>query len=290
MVFGTRFFRSKNREKGKRPEKPEDQAGTATGFRMKKREKREHVYDVFEAIAPRYDSANNRISLGFQKRWKKLLIRRALKAAGRGQKVLDVCCGTGDIAVALAEKRPDLEVTGLDFSPAMLKIAGTKDRGLANLHWVRGDALELPFPDEMFAAVCISFGLRNTAGYGRVLKEMYRVTAPGGRVFCLDSFVPDHPLVVPAYKLYFRHLMPVLGGGRRYRKQYEWLYESTRRFPGRKKIMKLFSRTGLEQVQSRSRMLGACVLIEGKKPCAPVPDTERMKQGGPSCVWLAEET
>lgn len=238
---------------------------------MINREKKERVYSVFETIAQRYDSANNRISFGMQKRWKKLLIRRALKAAGPGQKALDVCCGTGDIAIALAGRRPDLEVTGLDFSPAMLKEAEKKSGGPENLRWVRGDALELPFPDDMFAVVCISFGLRNTAGYSRVLGEMCRVTAPGGSVFCLDSFVPDHPLVIPAYKLYFRHLMPVLGGGRRYRKQYEWLYESTWQFPGRKKIMKLFSRAGMEQVQSRSRMLGACVLIEGKKPMAPVP-------------------
>ena len=242
---------------------------------MINREKRARVYSVFEAIAPRYDSANNRISLGMQKSWKKLLIRRALKAAAPGQKVLDVCCGTGDIAIALAGKRPDLEVTGLDFSPAMLRVAEDKSRGLPNLYWMQGDALELPFPDDMFAAACISFGLRNTAGYGRVLKEMCRVTAPGGSVFCLDSFVPDHPLIVPAYRLYFRHLMPVLGGGRRYREQYEWLYESTQRFPGRKKIMKLFSRTGLDEVQSRSRMLGACVLIEGKKPMGPAPGQQR---------------
>ena len=235
---------------------------------MINREKKERVYSVFETIAQRYDSANNRISFGMQKRWKKLLIRRVLKTAGPGMKVLDVCCGTGDIAIALAGRRPDLEVIGLDFSPAMLDVAQNKGEGLENLHWVQGDALELPFPDGMFAAACISFGLRNTAGYGRVLEEMYRVTAPGGRVFCLDSFVPDHPLVVPAYRLYFRHLMPILGGGRRYRKQYEWLYESTQQFPGRKKIMKLFSRTGMEEVQSRSRMLGACVLIEGKKPKA----------------------
>ena len=128
--------------------------------------------------------------------------------------------------------------------------------------------MELPFPDNTYAAVCISFGLRNTADYGRVLQQMYRTAAPGGRVFCLDSFVPDNPVVIPAYKVYFRHLMPVLGGGRRYRKQYEWLYESTQQFPGRRKIMKLFAKTGLQQVQSRSRMLGACVLIEGTKPLA----------------------
>lgn len=235
---------------------------------MDKREKKEHVFSVFEAIAPRYDSANTRISLGMEKRWKALLIRRVLRAAEPGARVLDICCGTGDIASALARKRPDLEVTGLDFSPAMLREAKKKGTGLNNLCWLQGDAMNLPFPDNMFSAVCISFGLRNTADYGRVLEEMYRVARPGACVFCLDSFVPGLPLIRPAYRIYFRYLMPVLGGGRRYRKQYEWLYESTQVFPGSRKIMKLFARTGFEKVQSRSRMLGACVLVEGVKPAS----------------------
>lgn len=235
---------------------------------MDKREKKEHVFSVFEAIAPRYDSANTRISLGMEKRWKALLIRRVLRAAEPGARVLDICCGTGDIASALARKRPDLEVTGLDFSPAMLREAKKKGIGLNNLCWLQGDAMNLPFPDNMFSAVCISFGLRNTADYGRVLEEMYRVARPGACVFCLDSFVPGLPLIRPAYRIYFRYLMPVLGGGRRYRKQYEWLYESTQVFPGSRKIMKLFARTGFEKVQSRSRMLGACVLVEGVKPAS----------------------
>lgn len=235
---------------------------------MDKREKKEHVFSVFEAIAPRYDSANTRISLGMEKHWKALLIRRVLRAAEPGARVLDVCCGTGDIAAALARKRPDAEVTGLDFSPAMLREAEKKGTGLNNLCWLQGDAMDLPFPDNMFSAVCISFGLRNTADYGRVLEEMYRVARPGARVFCLDSFVPGLPFIRPAYRIYFRCLMPVLGGGRRYRKQYEWLYESTQVFPGRRKIMKLFAGTGFEKVQSRSRMLGACVLVEGVKPAS----------------------
>lgn len=231
-----------------------------------KQKKRAQVYDVFQTIAPRYDRANARISLGFEKGWKKLLVKRVLAQAGRGQRVLDVCCGTGDIAAALAGKRPDLSVTGLDFSPAMLEVAREKGRGLPNLQWVQGDAMKLPFAGETFAAACISFGLRNTADYARVLAEMKRVVQPGGKVYCLDSFVPDLPAVLPAYRLYFRHIMPVLGGGRKYRKQYMWLSRSTEQFPRRRALMKQFARTGLAAVQSRSRMFGACVLIEGTKP------------------------
>jgi len=233
--------------------------------RREMKQKSARVYGIFQTIAPRYDRANARISLGLERGWKKLLVRRMADQTGRGQRVLDICCGTGDIAVLLAEKRPDLHVTGLDFSPAMLEIAREKGSGLPHLDWVQGDAMRLPFRDGTFAAVCISFGLRNTADYARVLAEMKRVVQPGGKVFCLDSFVPDDPLILPFYRLYFRHLMPVLGGGRRFRQAYTWLTRSTELFPRRRELMGTFARTGLRAVQSRSRMFGACVLIEGTR-------------------------
>ena len=216
---------------------------------MKNRKTPADVYEIFQTLAPRYDRANARISLGLEQGWKKLLVKRLPAGIGAGEQVLDVCCGTGDIAIALAGKNPDLKITGLP-----------------NLTWVQGNAMDLPFPDGTFAAACISFGLRNTPDYARVLREMKRVVRPGGKVYCLDSFVPDNPIILPAYRLYFRYIMPVLGGGRKYHEQYTWLYRSTEQFPRRKKLMRQFARTGLEQVQSRSRMLGACVLVEGTKP------------------------
>lgn len=233
---------------------------------MRKDQKRAHVYDIFETLAPRYDRANARISLGLEKGWKRLLVKRVLAQSGSGGDILDVCCGTGDIAIALAEGGPGLSVTGLDFSPAMLEAAGKKGEGITNLQFLQGDAMNLPFADGRFDAACISFGLRNTPDYDRVLREMRRVVKPGGKVYCLDSFVPDNPVILPAYRLYFRYMMPVLGGGRKYRKQYTWLYQSTEQFPRRRELMRKFAGAGLEQVQSRSRMLGACVLIEGTKP------------------------
>ena len=220
---------------------------------MKNRKTPADVYEIFQTLAPRYDRANARISLGLERGWKNMLVKRLPAGIGAGEQVLDVCCGTGDIAIALAGENPDLAITGLDFSPAMLEVAREKGKGLSNLTWVEGDAMELPFPDGTFAAACISFGLRNTPDYARVLREMKRVVRPGGKVYCLD-------------RLYFRHIMPVLGGGRKYHEQYTWLYQSTEQFPRRKKLMRQFARTGLAQVQSRSRMLGACVLVEGTKP------------------------
>ena len=232
---------------------------------MKQTEKEAYVFSVFEHISEGYDKANDRISLGLQKQWKKMLTNRLRKSLPQGGRMLDICCGTGDIAIALARGNPAFDVTGIDFSPAMLAQAREKGAGITNLHWVQGDVMDLPFKDESFDVVCISFGLRNTPDYRRVLREMRRILRPGGKVYCLDSFVPDNPAILPAYRLYFRHMMPVLGGGRKYRKQYTWLCQSTEQFPRRRELMKQFVRAGFTQVQSRSRMLGACVLIEGTK-------------------------
>ena len=223
------------------------------------------MYDIFESLAPRYDRANARISLGLEKGWKRMMVKRVLAENSGGKDILDVCCGTGDIAIALARENPAFDVTGIDFSPAMLAQAREKGAGITTLHWVQGDVMDLPFKDESFDVVCISFGLRNTPDSRRVLREMRRILRPGGKVYCLDSFVPDNPAILPAYRLYFRHMMPVLGGGRKYRKQYTWLCQSTEQFPRRRELMKQFVRAGFTQVQSRSRMLGACVLIEGTK-------------------------
>ena len=144
--------------------------------------KREKVYHVFQQISQTYDRANGRISLGMESRWKDCLIEAVCEQAAKGSRVLDVCSGTGDIAISLAAHRPDLKVTGLDFSPAMLDVARKKGAPLANVTWQEGDAMNLPFEDNTFSSACISFGLRNTSDYLRVLQEMTRVVVPGGWV------------------------------------------------------------------------------------------------------------
>ena len=125
--------------------------------------------------------------------------------------------------------------------------------------------MNLPFEDNCFEAVCIAFGLRNTSDYPRVLHEMKRVTKPGGYLYCLDSFVPECVLIKPFYTLYFRHIMPLLGGGILHRKEYLWLYHSTKHFLTRKELKKLFVRKGIQKVQDKNKMFGACVLVWGRK-------------------------
>lgn len=221
------------------------------------------VYDIFERIAAGYDRANMRISLGLHKQWKKALTRRLIQNTPLRTQILDVCCGTGDIALQVAKQRPDLHVVGLDFSPAMLAEAKRKASG--NVQFVQGNAMSLPAADNTCAAVCISFGLRNTANYVRTLQEMRRVVKPDGYIYCLDSFVPDNPFIRPFYRIYFRFLMPLFGGGFSGAQEYRWLYESTEHFLRKRELTQLFRCVGIKEIETESKMFGACALVWGKK-------------------------
>ena len=233
--------------------------------------KQEKVYRIFEQIAGRYDSANVRISLGMQRLWKKMLADRLVKDVGsmsaKAPLILDLCTGTGDIAIAAARRRPEWKVIGMDFSPAMLERAmekGAKYR-CRNIRWEQGDAMAIPHPDGAFEAVTISFGLRNCADTGTVLREIARVLKPEGVLLCMDSFVPSNKAVRPFYRIYFRFLMPLLGGGGTHRKEYVWLSESTEGFCTPEELAQIMQECGLAKPVISRRMLGACVLLETQK-------------------------
>ena len=146
---------------------------------MNKEQKSEFVHEVFENIHTQYDKANNRISLGLQRSWKQDLVDKIAEEIPKNSDFLDVCCGTGDISIWLAEKRKDLNISGVDFSSAMLNKTIKKGKGL-DIVWKEADALCLPFEDSSFSAVSISFGLRNTVDYEKVLKEIIRIVKKDG--------------------------------------------------------------------------------------------------------------
>ena len=233
--------------------------------------KQEKVYRIFEEIAGRYDSANVRISLGMQQLWKKMLADRLVRdvdaMSAKAPRILDLCTGTGDIAIYAARRRPEWKVVGLDFSPAMLKRAARKGAKYhcRGIRWRKGNAMALPYPDGSFEAVTISFGLRNCADTGSVLREIARVLRPEGVLLCMDSFVPSNKAVRPFYRIYFRFLMPLLGGGRTHRKEYVWLQESTEEFCSPEELAQLMVSCGLKRPDVFKRMLGACVLLETQK-------------------------
>ncbi len=171
------------------------------------------VKDLFAAIARRYDLINDLQSFGLHRYWKRRLLK--LAAARSGERALDLCCGTGDVAFALA--REGLEVTGLDFSEEMLAVARERLAKTAAspasrpIQFLRGDAQQIPFPDASFDVVTISYGLRNLADMTRGLSEMLRVTRPGGRVLVLDFGKPDNAVWRAIYFGYLRWFVPLLG-------------------------------------------------------------------------------
>jgi demethylmenaquinone methyltransferase / 2-methoxy-6-polyprenyl-1,4-benzoquinol methylase len=168
------------------------------------------VNSLFDAIAPRYDLINDLQSFGLHRHWKRRLVR---EANGRpGERALDLCCGTGDVAFALA--RRGLDTVGLDFSAPMLAVANQRlaDRFPdAHLKFLQGDAQQIPFPDNSFDIVTISYGLRNLADWETGLREMKRVARPGGRLLVLDFGRPDNAVWRGIYFGYLRWFVPLLG-------------------------------------------------------------------------------
>jgi demethylmenaquinone methyltransferase/2-methoxy-6-polyprenyl-1,4-benzoquinol methylase len=234
---------------------------------MKEQSKEERVHHVFEKVYKKYDSMNSIISFQRHKAWRKDVMKRM--QVEKGAKALDVCSGTGDWSVSLAEAvGEDGEVIGLDFSKNMLSVAEEKkeELDLKQLQLVHGDAMEMPFNDQVFDYVTIGFGLRNVADYQTVLKEMYRVVKPGGKVVCLETSQPTLIGFRQLYYLYFRYIMPLLGRlfAKSY-KEYSWLQESARDFPDKKELRQMFLDAGFSKVQIKSYTGGVAAMHMGFK-------------------------
>jgi demethylmenaquinone methyltransferase/2-methoxy-6-polyprenyl-1,4-benzoquinol methylase len=215
----------------------------------------EGVQRMFDRIAPVYDAMNHLMTAGLDRRWR----TNTLDATVRdGDRVLDACCGTGDLAIG-ARKR-GAEVTGLDFSPKMLERARRKDRGV---DWVQGDALALPFKDASFDAATVGFGVRNVADLEVGLRELRRVLRNGGRLGILEITTPRGALA-PFYRVWFDRVVPLLGkilpGGA----AYTYLPASVRRSPAPADLAALLERTGFANVQYRLFAGGIVALHTGE--------------------------
>jgi demethylmenaquinone methyltransferase / 2-methoxy-6-polyprenyl-1,4-benzoquinol methylase len=214
----------------------------------------EGVRTMFDRIAPVYDLMNCLMTAGLDRRWRRLTVAAAVRP---GDRVLDVCCGTGDLAVEAS--RAGGEVTGLDFSPRMLERARRK---LHSVTWVEGDALELPFADESFDAATVGFGVRNLADLERGLHELRRVLRRGGRVAVLEITRPKGPLR-HFYALWFDRIVPLLGkvlpGGA----AYTYLPASVRRFPGPEELAAMLADAGFAEPRFRLFAGGIVALHTG---------------------------
>jgi demethylmenaquinone methyltransferase/2-methoxy-6-polyprenyl-1,4-benzoquinol methylase len=182
------------------------------------------------------------MTAGLDRRWRRVAAEAVVRP---GDRVLDACCGTGDLA--LAAERAGGRVTGLDFSERMLERARRKQQTVT---WVRGDVLELPFADGEFDAATVGFGVRNVADLERALAELRRVLRAGGRLAILEITQP-RGILRPFYRLWFDGLVPLIGkllpGG----SAYTYLPASVRRFPGPDELAALMDRVGFAEVEYR---------------------------------------
>ena len=216
----------------------------------------EEVRVMFDRITPVYDLMNRAMTLGLDRRWRRLTAQAVVRP---GDRVLDACCGTGDLAVAA--ERVGGRVTGLDFSERMLERARRKS---GSVEWVRGDLLALPFADGSFDAATVGFGIRNVADLEAGLRELARVLAPGGRFGCLEITQP-RGLLRPFFRLWFDRFVPLAGkvlpGGA----AYAYLPASVRRFPGPEELAAAMRRAGFRDVRWRPLAGGIVALHTGTK-------------------------
>jgi demethylmenaquinone methyltransferase/2-methoxy-6-polyprenyl-1,4-benzoquinol methylase len=212
------------------------------------------VRSMFDRIAPVYDAMNRIMTVGLDVRWRRLTVEAVVRP---GDRVLDACCGTGDLALAAARRGG--RVTGLDFSERMLERARRKG---PQLEWVRGDLLDLPFEAASFDAATVGFGVRNVADLRAGLGELRRVLRPGGRLAILEITRPRGPLA-PFYRLWFDGVVPLLGkvlpGG----SAYTYLPASVRRFPGPDELAGLLEEAGFDGVWYRLLAGGIVALHAG---------------------------
>jgi len=216
----------------------------------------EGVQRMFDRIAPVYDAMNRVMTVGLDQQWRKATVGEAVQP---GDRVLDACCGTGDLAVA-ASKAGAASVVGLDFSEQMLERARHK---APELEFVQGDVLALPFEDASFESAVVGFGVRNVEDLEAALKELRRILRPGGRLGILEITTPRGWLA-PFYRLWFDRIVPLLGrvlpGG----DAYTYLPASVRRFPGPEELGELLGSCGFEAVRFRFFAGGIVALHVGE--------------------------
>lgn len=232
------------------------------------RNKEEFVYNVFSSIAHRYDLLNTTLSFNRDKYWRRFTVEHSgLKPGDKG---LDVCCGTGMLAMEQARVVGlNGNVVGLDFCESMLtkaveNIKKTPYQGIIEL--VKGNAMDLPFPDNTFDCATIGFALRNVPDIKRVIEEMCRVVKPGGRVLSLELAKPSKPVFKQLYYFYFNYLVPIFGKlGVGLSGPYSWLPDSLKIFPHQSEINDIFTGAGLAEAHYHELTGGIVAVHIGRK-------------------------
>ena len=242
----------------------------ATEIPVDKSESR--VRDMFRQVAPRYDAMNHLLSLNIDRYWRWRAVR--LLQLMDDSPVLDVCTGTGDLALAIRQRAGErVRVVGSDFCGPMLRIAAEKQARLGQssappVAFLEADSQSLPFPDDTFQAVTVAFGLRNVTSTDRGLAEMTRVCKPGGQVMVLEFSNPSLPGFRQVYQLYFEHVLPRIGQmlARNDKDAYRYLQKSVGQFPDGQRLADRMTAAGLTQTAYRPLTGGVATIYTGIKP------------------------
>jgi len=226
------------------------------------------VREMFSRLARRYDLVNDVMSFGMHRIWKRQTVRLALAGAPPNARVLDLCCGSGDLCF-LAEEQGADAVFGADFTLPMLAVAKRRRAegrrrsrpgrmsGRRGPQFIQADALRLPFPDGSFEVLTIGYGLRNVADIPAALSEMRRVLAPGGRAVVLDFGKPDRALPAALYRAYLGTVMPAVGWiFHRDPQTYAYIPASLERYPAQRGVESLMRSAGFGEVRYEERLLG----------------------------------
>jgi len=236
---------------------------------LDKREVR--IRRMFEQIAPWYDFLNHLLSLNIDKQWRDRTARLVPPGPSSLGPILDLCTGTGDLALTYdRDSRGSVPVIGADFSHEMLLRAVKKAAAAGaaeRVKFVEADAQALPFPDNIFQLVTIAFGLRNVTDTDKGLREMVRVTRPGGRVAILEFSRPRHPLLGRLYGWYFRFVLPCVGQliSRSPESAYRYLPASVLKFPDYDALVDRMRVAGLTEVKYQPFTFGVATLYVGVK-------------------------
>ncbi|MDR5684026.1 MAG: bifunctional demethylmenaquinone methyltransferase/2-methoxy-6-polyprenyl-1,4-benzoquinol methylase UbiE [Armatimonadota bacterium] len=231
--------------------------------------KRAYVREMFSEIARHYDLLNNLLSFGLHRRWKRHAARLARLVPGG--RALDVCCGTGDLAVLLHERiGAEGRAVGIDFAAPMVQIARQRSGGRGRIWFVQGDAESLPLPDAAFDAVTVGFGVRNVARLDVALRELHRVLRPGGRAVILEFSRPRNALFRALYDFYSYTAIPWVGRRLSHHPDaYLYLPTSIRHWPNQEAFARILAAVGFTHVRYENLLWGAVAVHVGEKGTVP---------------------
>ena len=229
--------------------------------------KKKQVEQMFDTISENYDGMNRVISLGSDIAWRKKVIKIA--TANNPKNILDIATGTGDLAIQFAEKIPEGKIIGLDLSEGMLSVARKKVSGkkiAKNLEFIQGDSESLPFANDYFDSITVSFGIRNFENLEKGLSEILRVLRKDGTFVILETSVPTKFPFKQGYHLYSKNVLPLLG--RLFSKDkvaYQYLSESASVFPYGKELNNILSKIGFKNVDNEPQTFGVATIYTATK-------------------------